>query len=292
MKKQLLLLAVLIASVSVFGFLGLTEKKDVLAKVGRKSITRNDIEARIDTYPEQFRDALKQDQNMQRILQQVINEEVLLLAAQKEGISTSESVKAELEKQRKDYIINEVLNKKINNVITISDEEVKAYYDQNEAQFGPLETRRARHILVEKENEARRILRQINNGANFAEMAKRHSQDNTKENGGDLGYFRRGQLVKPFENTAFKLKKGQVSDIVKSQYGYHIIKLEDIRVRPKLSFEDVKETIKNQLLGAKRRQASDQYIKNIREEFNVKIIEKKKPETKKEKNTEETSDNG
>lgn len=272
MKKQLFLLAVLIASVSIFGFLGLTEKKDVLAKVGRKSITRDDVQLRINSYPEQYREALSQEENMPRILEQIVNEETLILAAQKEGISTHEDFQKEVEDQKRELIINRILDVKVNNIIKVTDQEVEQFFQQNQAQFGELETRRAKHILVEDEATARNLLRQVRNGGNFETLAKNNSTDPTAQNGGDLGFFRRGQLVKPFEDVAFELKKGQVSNVVKTEYGYHIIKLEEINVRPKIEFADVKENIKSQLLSSKRREASQQLLETIKSDLKVKVF--------------------
>jgi len=282
MKKQLLLLAVLIASVSIFGFLGLTEKKDVLAKVGRKSITREDVQLRIASYPEQYREALSQEENMPRILEQIVNEESLILAAQKEGISTSEAFQTELEEQKRELIINRILDIKVNTVIQVTDQEVQQFFGKNESQFAELETRKARHILVEDEATAGKLLRQIRNGANFEKLAKNNSTDPTAQNGGDLGFFRRGQLVKPFEDVAFKLKKGQVSNVVKTQYGYHIVKLEEINVRPTIQFEEVKDNIKNQLLSAKRKQASQTLLDKIKSDFKVKTYVEKLSSKKEE----------
>jgi peptidyl-prolyl cis-trans isomerase C len=110
---------------------------------------------------------------------------------------------------------------------------------------------RARHILVKTEDEAKKIAKEISGGADFAESAKKYSQDSGGEGGGDLGYFSRGQMVKAFEDAAFGLEKGKVSAPVQSEFGWHLIKVEDKRDRQPPSFEDVKDQITTSLIQQK-----------------------------------------
>ena len=134
--------------------------------------------------------------------------------------------------------------------IEITEDEISYYYDAHIDEFEHKESIHARHILLESEEEAKRILRKVKKrGADFAEMAKEHSTGPTKDKGGDLGYFERGRMVPEFEEAAFALKKGKISDIVKTQFGYHIIKLEDKKEPYKEELEDVKEKIKKIIIS-------------------------------------------
>jgi peptidyl-prolyl cis-trans isomerase C len=126
---------------------------------------------------------------------------------------------------------------------TLYDDRVKAIPVQQEI--------RARHILVKTEDEAKKIAKEVAGGADFAESAKKYSQDSGGEGGGDLGYFTRGQMVKAFEDAAFALEKGKVSVPVQSDFGWHIIKLEDKRDRQPPSFEEVKDQITASLIQQK-----------------------------------------
>nr|WP_277817250.1 peptidylprolyl isomerase [Koleobacter methoxysyntrophicus] len=144
--------------------------------------------------------------------------------------------------------------KEITKDITVNDVEVKEYYDNNPDEFKeyPDEVK-ARHILVNTEEEAKEILKKLKEGADFAELAKEYSKDTgSKEEGGDLGYFNRGIMVPEFDKAVFEMEVGQISDIVKTQFGYHIIKLEDKKISPIIKFDEIKETLHGQLLEEKK----------------------------------------
>lgn len=147
---------------------------------------------------------------------------------------------------KKSLILNN-LKENMTKETEITKEEVEAYYSAHMDMFFRV---KASHILLETESEAKEILDKVHAGEDFNELAKKYSIDpSVKENNGDLGYFRHGAMVEPFEEAAFVLKPGEVSDIVKSQYGYHIIKVEDKKVD---RLEDVKDELKTNMLMAKK----------------------------------------
>ena len=130
------------------------------------------------------------------------------------------------------------------------------------------EEARARHILVETEAKAKDIFEKIAHGEDFARMAKEFSKDTgSKEEGGDLGYFSRGQMVPQFEEAAFKLKPGEMSQPVQSQFGWHIIKLEDKRQRGAPPFDSIKERIINSLVHRKAQEMTQTLRDNAKLEF-------------------------
>jgi len=152
----------------------------------------------------------------------------------------------------------------------LSDEAEHKVYDEAIKQVANEEEVRARHILVPTEDEAKAILAQLKNGADFATLAKEKSKDPGAAEGGDLGYFTKEQMVPEFAAVAFKLDKGQVSDPVKTQFGWHIIKVEDKRIKPTPTFDQVKGQIENYV--AHRAQA--QLVDNLRKSATIERLDK------------------
>ncbi len=184
---------------------------------------------------------------------------------------TAEELKEFFEKHKEEFRIPEKIKvayirldpKDFEKEAKISPEEVKEYYEYNLDRFVEEEKVKARHILfrlkqgASKEEEeavrkrAESVLKQAKEGKDFAGLAKKYSEGPTKEKGGDLGWFSRGQMVKSFEEAAFNLEKGQVSDLIKTRFGYHIIKVEDKRPRKTKPIEEVKDKIKKALAKAR-----------------------------------------
>ncbi|MGZ5811748.1 MAG: peptidylprolyl isomerase [Xanthobacteraceae bacterium] len=127
---------------------------------------------------------------------------------------------------------------------SVTEEAMHKVYDDAVKQMTPEEEVHARHILVEKEDDAKAIAAQIKGGTDFATLAKEKSiEPGAKESGGDLGFFAKEQMVPEFADAAFKLEKGKVSDPVKTQFGWHIIKVEDKRTKPVPSYDQVKDQL-------------------------------------------------
>jgi peptidyl-prolyl cis-trans isomerase C len=152
----------------------------------------------------------------------------------------------------------------------LSEEAERKVYEEAVKQVKNEEEVHARHILVPTEDEAKAILAQLKGGADFAALAKEKSKDPGAAEGGDLGYFTREQMVPEFAEVAFKLGKGQLSDPVKTQFGWHIIKVEDKRTRPTPTFEQVKPQIENYV--AHRAQA--EMVENLRKSATVERLDK------------------
>jgi peptidyl-prolyl cis-trans isomerase C len=151
---------------------------------------------------------------------------------------------------------------------SITDEALHKVYDDATKQMSAEKEVRARHILVETEDEAKAVLDQIKKGADFAELAKQKSKD-PGANGGDLGYFTRDQMVPEFAETAFRLDKGQLSDPVKTQFGWHVIKVEDKRDRPVPEFDKVKDQLENYVT----RKAQAELVSKLRAEAKIERLD-------------------
>jgi peptidyl-prolyl cis-trans isomerase C len=162
--------------------------------------------------------------------------------------------------------------KKIHEAVT--EAQARAAYDEQIAKLTPEPEVRARHILVKTEEEAKDIVKQLKAGADFNELAKKSSDGPSAQTGGDLGYFSRGQMVKPFEDVAFSLQKGQISDPVQTEFGWHVIKVEDKRTRPLPSFDEVKDQLMASLVQTKLKAT----VQELRGSAKVEILD---PELKK-----------
>ena len=154
--------------------------------------------------------------------------------------------------------------------------EIKTFYDENPAQFEKPEQVRASHILfmveegatdeakAEKRKEAEEVLAQLKSGGDFSALATAHSDCPSASKGGDLGYFSRGQMVPPFEEAAFAMKPGEISDVVETRFGYHIIKVVDKTTAEKVPYEEAKNNIKQYLGGQGKQQAMSDVIEDLR----------------------------
>jgi len=198
----------------------------------------------------------KQAQFRKQVLQQLIAKELIFDDAKKTGILKSKEFKDEFEKVKKriekDLAI-QVWQKRELDKIKVSEKDLKAYYNKNKEEFNEKESVHARHILVKTEDEAKSIkseLGSLNGDAlknKFIELAKAKSTGPSGPKGGDLGYFAQGQMVPEFNDKVFSMKVGTVSEPVKTQFGYHLIYLEDKKAKKTRAFEDVKSFIEQRL---------------------------------------------
>jgi peptidyl-prolyl cis-trans isomerase C len=156
----------------------------------------------------------------------------------------------------------------------VTDEAMHKVYDDATKQMPPEEEVHARHILVPTEDEAKAIEDQLKKGADFAALAKEKSKDPGAADGGDLGYFTKDQMVPEFAEVAFKLDKGQISDPVHTQFGWHIIKVEDKRTKPTPTFDQVKVQLENYV--AHRAQA--ELVDNLRKTAQIERLDKPSPQ--------------
>lgn len=153
--------------------------------------------------------------------------------------------------------------------IKVTEEDMETYFAENKAEFAQAEEVQASHILVEDEATAKEVLEKVNAGEDFAELAKEYSTDGTAENGGDLGFFGTGQMVEPFEKAAFALEIGEVSDIVETEYGFHIIKVTDKQEAKEAVFADHKEEIKEILIEEEMNANYATWLEELKESYDI-----------------------
>lgn len=234
----------------------------ILATVNGTAITSSDIELASDELgpdlariPKQARERI--------VLQYLIEQQLLADAARKEGLDKGEAFQKRLAYYRRKAMRDTYLSKALDEAVT--DATLRKLYDKQVKAFQDKEEIRARHILVKTEDEAKAIIDRLKKGADFATLAKEKSTGPSGKKGGDLGYFTEGQMVKPFEEAAFKLKPGEISDPVKTQFGWHVIKVEDRRKQTPPKFEDVKERLAE---GMRSRKAIE-IVQKLRREAKI-----------------------
>lgn len=242
----------------------------VVAEVGSEKITLEDLDRMIKDLPEQFQPMATANKGM--FLDSVVNQKLLYDAALSQNLDKNENVKKQIENTTKDIIIREYLRKEIEQ-LAISDEETKNYYDANKDKFKEPEKFRARHILVDTEETAKDVLTRLKAGEDFSALAREKSKDPSKERGGDLGFFSKGQMVPEFEQATLALEPGQLSDVVKTQFGYHVIKLEEKQPAREQSFDEVKDQLKQMLLSNKQRERFETLLKELKDKTKVVIHE-------------------
>jgi foldase protein PrsA len=258
-------------------------KEDAVAKFDGESISKEDL---YNEMVEQYGAAT---------VDQIISDKIVAAEAKKQRITiTTKEVNEELDQLKESYggedAFNQVLEsnnttlaalkdditdyltlrKILEKEIDISDEELQTYFEENKDSLGEAEQVKASHILVEDENKAKELKAKLDAGEDFAALAKEHSTDeSTKEAGGELGFFEKGTMVAEFDEVAFTLAVNQISNPVKSEYGYHIIKVEDKKEAKEATFEDSKGKIKETLLEQKMETEYQSWLEKKKKEYDI-----------------------
>jgi peptidyl-prolyl cis-trans isomerase C len=226
----------------------------VLAEANGAVITSADFNKEVESLPPYLKPMTETLEGKKELLETMVIRELILQQAQKDGIDKSQLVADKLEDLKKRVVVEAFLKKKVEEQANITDAELQKFYDQNKDKFKSGEEVKASHILVKTEKEAHDILSQIKGGGNFEELAKKHSIDSAGAKGGDLGWFGKGAMIPEFEKVVFSLKEGDMSGVVKTKFGYHIIKLTGKRPAGLRSFADVKDQLKVALLPTKQQE--------------------------------------
>lgn len=208
----------------------------VVATVNGEDITMAHLVAAQASLPEQFQQ-LPDDVLLPGIVEQLIQQAVL---GQAMG-ELSHRAEIRLENQRREMAANDKVEEVMESAVT--DEALQAAYDAEYADAEPTQEFSAAHILVETEDKAKELIEELSGGADFAELAKEHSTGPSGPGGGDLGWFSAGMMVKPFEDAVMGMEAGAISDPVQTQFGWHVIKLNEIRMKGAPTLDDVRSEL-------------------------------------------------
>lgn len=250
-------------------------RRELLYQAARKSGIKSDenaINKDINSLKQQFSGETEYKNELSR---RGINEEVLRA------------------RMVRNSLVQKYVDKEFTGKVNVIDKEIQDYYQKNIDLFKQPFQMRISHIFIQSDpkggdsrkkelrGKAEKILKNLKDDQDFADLAREYSDGPTKNNGGDLGYLRKGQLEKQFESKVLTLKKGEITDIIETEYGFHIFKVTDIKPETILAYENVKEKVKKFLVDEKTKKEADEYARKLREKSDVKILLPELNQTKK-----------
>ena len=246
--------------------------KKVLATVDGREILEQDIDLLLNSLEPEKAEYLGTEEGRKKLLNDLIAQELIYLDAVKNEFDKNEAFVREAQKMHDNFLKQFAMHRLLRDVAATEDE-ILDFYNGNKQIFAEPETTKASHILVDDKEQADKIIEEINDGLPFEEAAKKHSRCPSKANGGDLGYFERGKMVPEFEAAAFDMEIGETSAPVKTQFGYHIIKLVDKKEEGIKTFDEVKNQLSQQLTAVKQQKAYVDKTDELKKEYEI-IINK------------------
>ncbi len=262
----------LLMVITVSGILGCTrQQQPIVAKIGDRVITLEEFNKRIERLPKHYRKIVSKQKR--DFLNEIIKEELLYMEAMKMGVDKDPEVRELIAEARKKIIASRLIKNRVEDKIAVDEEAVRRYYDEHSEEFMLPERWRASHILVDTLEEAQNIREKLQQGASFEKLAMNLSLDASANREGDIGYFSKGQLVPEFEEAAFALEVGEISDIVKTQFGYHIIKLTDKKSPEVQEFSTIKELIKKELEREEKKHLLEKLMQELENSYEITINE-------------------
>jgi peptidylprolyl isomerase prsA3 family protein len=246
------------------------DRDKILATVNGKEITGVDYNLFLDSLNPQIKQYFAGEDMNKEIINELIYQALLYEDAIAKGMDKDEEFLQVVEKTKESMLKNYALGKLLATV-DVTEDEVKKFYEENKEAFKEKESANASHILVSEEDKAREIYEKVKDGEDFETLAKKNSTCPSKEKGGDLGTFTRGQMVKEFEDAVFENEVGTVTEPVKTQFGYHIIKINEKNEGRDLEFDEVKDKIFSQLKRQKEQDLYNKKIEELKEKYDVKM---------------------
>ncbi len=248
---------------------------DIVATVDGKDITQNDVERFVSKSIPGARYSFMNSEQKKKVINQLVERELYIKVAKKDGIEKDPQFAIELEKVKENLILDIWMKNRLKDIV-VKDSEIERYYRENDSKFYQSASASARHILVSTESEARDIIKKLEYSSNpkerFIELAKSCSTGPSAKNGGDLGWFAKDQMVPEFSNATFALSPGDFTHIpVQTHFGYHVIYLTDKKPAGKMEFSKVKDKIANSLKLKKFKEGLKNLSKKLRKSANISV---------------------
>ena len=239
---------------------------ETIAVIAGKEIKEADFEAFLKGVPKEQQPYLSNPQFREQFKEQFLALHMFAQLGEDEKMNETDAFKVMMENATRDILAQLAVNSVMKNV-TVTEEECIAYYDANSQHFTKGATVSAKHILTDSEEKCGDIRKEIEGGKAFEEAAQEYSTCPSGSRGGDLGEFGKGQMVPEFEKAAFEGEIGQVIGPVKTQFGYHLIKVEKKNEASVSSFEEVKDTIRRNLMQQKQSEAYKAKVAEMKEKY-------------------------
>jgi parvulin-like peptidyl-prolyl isomerase len=260
-------------------------KDAVVATVGKKTFTMKEVDSKLEQIPPQYRMTFK-GEDKKKFLENIIDRYLLTIEAKRLKIDKISEVEQKVEDLASNILIQELINREINQKIVISDEEAKKYYDANLDEFRIPEKIKARQILIKvdanatpedtakKEAKAKELLEKVKSGGNFEAIAKENSDDpRTNAKGGDLGFITKGRMSAEFDKVASETKAGEIGTLLKDQDGFHIIKVDEKKEGQLQGLDSVKVRITTKLKKDKQKEKVEALLASLKAKNKVTINE-------------------
>ncbi|EJO5349592.1 peptidylprolyl isomerase [Clostridium botulinum] len=245
-------------------------ENNIVAIVNGQEITNKDVDNTILSFPKERQGYLNTEKGREELIKQMIDFELSYNYAKDMKFDETEDFKKQLEATKKQLLIQVAVSSVLARA-TVSEEEVKKYYEDNKEEFNTQELITARHILVDSLDEANKIYEEIENGLDFSKAAEKYSKCPSKAQGGSLGTFTKGQMVPEFEKAVFDAEVDKVTQPVKTQFGYHLIIVDNIRESMIKPFDEVKGIINNKLIQQKQNEQYNEFTQDLRNKYNVEM---------------------
>ena len=242
----------------------------VLAIVNGSEITEKDVKRSLGRFPQETQEHYKTEEGKKEFLEQMINFELIYNYALDSDMENDKDYIEQVQLIEKDVLI-QIGVKNIMADIDITQEEIQKYYEDNSQLFKSEETASAKHILVDTIEQMQEVKAEIDNGMSFEEAAQKHSKCPSAAQGGSLGSFTRGRMVPEFEKAAFELEIGEISEPVKTQFGYHLIQLDEKNSEEVNSLEESKHTIMENISHQKQNEKYMSSIADLKNKYDIEI---------------------
>jgi parvulin-like peptidyl-prolyl isomerase len=279
-KRRLVLLSVFaclgvtLVGLSSFDLIGFAESKEVIvAKVNDESITKAQLDRVVNEYKRQTRQKSITDEEIEGVLKSLIRRHLILQQPSVQALKEDASIMAQVKEYEKGIIIARFLKEEVGSKLTVTEEEIRDYYNEHRHEYSSPPKVEARHILLRTKEDAETVEKELEKGKDFGELAKKYSIDLPQAlEGGTMGTIERGKTLPALEKALFSLSEGETSDIVETTFGFHILTVDKVVPASFKSLEELRSDITQAILRRKEVKAFDAMAAKLETDAEIKVF--------------------